>query len=330
MSIRQNPFIRDAATGKRITRWYLAIPLFLVFVLVVNIGLALLLTATWPAAPGSGMSQLREGVTSVVPILVVFAWVVWFEGRRIPTLGFHQPRRGVVTLLLGIVVGLAMISVPILMLWATGVYQSATPAPSSSTGFSALPLVLLLALTVVVQGSNEEILTRGFLFQSLGLQIPGWLAILLPALLFTVVHGITDPLTFITIFGFGLFATFVVLQQKSLWLICGIHAGWNWAMGNVYGIAVSGTPPKTNALFNLESSPDAASWLTGGDNGTEGSLLATCMIITATILVFLAWRRRDSSPGSDDTAPQLDAATRAAEEPASRPAKPVYRSTTDN
>ena len=303
MSVRQSPFVQDAATGERVTRWYFAIPLFVFIVLGINIGLFLLLTRIWPAAEGSAMSQLREGIVSAATIAAVFAWVARFERRRIPTLGFHRPRRGAVTLLLGIVVGLAMISVPVLVLWATGIYRSATPAPDASSGLSALPLVLALALTVVVQGSNEEIATRGFLFQSLGLQLPGWSAILLPALLFTVLHGVTDPITAITIFGFGLFATFVALHQRSLWLICGIHAGWNWSLFNIYGLAVSGIAPKTNTVFFLEASPGAPGWLTGGENGTEGSLIATATISIAAVVAYLAWRRRDSNPRSDATEP---------------------------
>jgi hypothetical protein len=182
-------------------------------------------------------------------------------------------------------------------LLAAGVYRGAVPPPGSSAGFSALPIVLLLALTVIIQGSNEEVLVRGFLFQSLGLQMPGWLAIVIPTLLFTVVHGVAGaPITFTTIFFYGLFAIFVALEWQSLWLICGIHAGWNWALGNVFGLAVSGLPPRANAVFFLlKAAPAQPDWLTGGAWGTEGSLVASFMIIAATVLVFTAWRRRDKN-----------------------------------
>ncbi len=329
MVLRQNPFIQDAATGKRVTRWPRAIALYVAIVLLINIGLFILLTTTWSVTEGSASAQLQEGIATAVTIAAVFAWVFWFERRRIQTLGFHRPRRGAVQLLLGMVIGLTMMSIPVLLLWATGVYESAAPEPDSSSGFSALPVVLVLALTLVVQGSNEEILTRGFLLQNLGLQLPGWVAVVLPTLLFTVLHGNTDPITFATIFVYGLFATFVALQQRSLWLICGIHAGWNWALANIYGLAVSGIPPRTNALFFLEASPGAPDWLTGGENGTEGSLIATVMVTMATLVAFLAWRRRGSTTRKDDAARPVNASS-AAEEPTTTPAETVSRPTADD
>ena len=295
MSVRNSAFVQEAKSGERVTRWFLAIPIFLVFFMV-NLGAALGLGTVWKVEPGSGWAQVQEGVTDLVPILLVFAWVALFERRRISSLGFRRPQRGVLTLLLGVVVGLAMISVPILILLAAGVYRGAMPPPGSSAGFSAVPIVLLLALTVIIQGSNEEILVRGFLFQSLGLQMPGWLAVVIPTLLFTVVHGVAGaPITFTTIFFYGRFAILVALERQSLWLICGIHARWNWALGNIFGLAVSGLPPRANAVFFLEATPGQPDWLTGGAWGTEGSLVASLMIIIATVLVFTAWRRRDKA-----------------------------------
>ncbi|WP_298866413.1 hypothetical protein [uncultured Microbacterium sp.] len=37
---------------------------------------------------------------------------------------------------------------------------------------------------------------------------------------------------------------FVMFWQNSLWLIIGMQAGWNWALGNVWGIPVSGIDAK--------------------------------------------------------------------------------------
>lgn len=308
MSIRQSVFVQDATTGNRITPWWLAILIVVGVFLAFSVGGAAIFLS-WPVPDGSALAQVREGVVCLIPIAIVFAWVTLFERRRIATLGFHKPQRGVLTLLLGVAVGMVMISVPILLLWATGVYRTAAPPPDSSSGLSALPLVVLLALTVVIQGSQEEILFRGFLFQSLGARLPGWLAVVLTCLGFTLVHGVaTRPIAFTTIFFFALFAIFVVLERQSLWLMCGIHAGWNWALGNVFGLQVSGLALKTNAVFFLEAAPGQPEWLTGGRFGTEGSLIASFMIITATVLVFLAWRRRDktqpSSPVASSPAPE--------------------------
>jgi hypothetical protein len=58
---------------------------------VVNLGAALGLGTVWKVEPGSGWAQVQEGVTDLVPILLVFAWVALFERRRISSLGFRRP-----------------------------------------------------------------------------------------------------------------------------------------------------------------------------------------------------------------------------------------------
>lgn len=122
--------------------------------------------------------------------------------------------------------------------------------------------------------------------------MPGWLAIGLTAILSTVVHGVTGrPIAFATILLYALFATFIVLRESALWMICGIHAGWNWRMGNVYGIPVSGLNPHTTSLVFRAPAPGSPDWLTGGTFGTEGGPAATITLLVATAVAFVLYRR---------------------------------------
>lgn len=291
MTLRDHPFIADARTGKRVAPWWLGLIVFIA-VWAIQIALMAALQINFPVMPGSVDAQLQEGVANIVVIGLVFVWVAVFERRNILTLGFRKPGRGILTLLLGVVVGLVMISIPVLFLLATGQYAVVEGPADSFSGFPALPLILGLAVTVIFQGSNEEILTRGFLLQSVGQKFPTWLAILLPAFLFTVVHGVgSRVLPFSTIFLYAIFATFVVLWQRSLWLICGIHAGWNFGMGNFYGIPVSGLEPHSTSLIFMSPTNGSSDLLTGGDFGTEGGVPATLTMLVAAAIAFIAWRR---------------------------------------
>lgn len=291
MTIRDSPFIQDARSGKRVTPWWLAIIVFFV-IWVIQIALLAAATISFPVPAGSVLSQVQEGVVNIIVIALVFAWVAIFERRNILSLGFRRPGRGILVLLLGVVVGLALISIPTLFLWATGQYEVVAGPADATSGFPALPIVLALAVTVIFQGSNEEILTRGFLLQSVGQKFPTWLAVLLPSLLFTVVHGVgSHVIPFATIFLYAVFATFVVLWQRSLWLICGIHAGWNFGMGNVYGIPVSGLEPHSTSLLFLAPTDGSADVLTGGTFGTEGGVPAAVTMLLAAVVAFVAWRR---------------------------------------
>ncbi|MCT2224104.1 CPBP family intramembrane glutamic endopeptidase [Microbacterium paraoxydans] len=305
-SLHESPFIADARSGARVTSWWLAIILFLAL-WIVQIGLLAALTIAAPVPAGSVASQFQEAFANLVVIGLVFAWVGLYERRHVRTLGFRQPGRGVLALLLGIVVGLVLISVPILFLLLTGQYEAVAGPAGGTSGFPALPLILALAVTVIVQGGNEEVVTRGFLLQSVGQRFPTWLAVLVPSLLFTVVHGVGGhPVAFATIFLYAIFATFVTLWQRSLWLICGIHAGWNFGMGNVYGIPVSGLDPHSTSLLFLAPSDSSAPLLTGGDFGTEGGLPAAFTMLAAAAVAFVCWRRsaREHRQGGPRVSPE--------------------------
>ena len=69
---------------------------------------------------------------------------------------------------------------------------------------------------------------------------------------------------------------------RSLWWCIGLHAGWNFVQGAVFGIPVSGI--KVDGL--LDSRLQGPDWLDGGGFGAEASLLTvlTCSIISLLLL----------------------------------------------
>ncbi|MFF2369167.1 CPBP family intramembrane glutamic endopeptidase [Agromyces sp. NPDC058110] len=311
MSIRTTPFVQDAATGKRVTPWWLAyIIVFLVLIIGVQAGVLAVFATTWPVEHGSPAAQLQESISFAAAGLVLVLWVVLFERRRVRTLGFRSPGRGVLTMVGGFVAGVVLLSIPALFLLAIGAYESVDGPESGASGWGAVPLLVLLALAFVVQGGTEELLTRGFLLQTSGLKLPGWLAVLLPALLFTLIHGVLiHPLPFTMIFLYALFASFLVLRQGALWIAIGIHAGWNFAMGNLYGIPVSGLPPLSTSAVYLQPVEGTPDWLTGGEFGTEASLPAVIVLLVVTAIAFVVFRRWDArrSEAAALTAPVVDA-----------------------
>ncbi|MFF2489013.1 CPBP family intramembrane glutamic endopeptidase [Microbacterium sp. NPDC058062] len=292
MSIRDTPFVQDAATGKRVTRWWIAYPLVLVgMIFIVQFGLMGVFELTLHPEPGSPEAQWLEIPAGLIPTALIILWVVLFERRHIKTMGFRRPGRGVLLLLLGIPIGALIISAPILLLWATGNYRLIDPPAGTLSGSTAALLVLVLVLTHVVQGGNEEVLIRSFLMQNSALQMPGWLAIVLPALLFTLMHGVlTKPLGFTTIMMYAIFAAFIVLWQNSLWLIIGIHGGWNWAEGNVWGVQVDGINVQKTGLIFLEPTEGAPVWVTGGGFGPEGGVIGAAWLVVLAGLAYLLYR----------------------------------------
>ena len=295
MALGQSPLGEDTRTGKRVTPWWAAYLLVLAFVFVFQVGGMVAFGILFGNLKGgSSTSQWVELCANLVATLAVFLWVWLYERRSIKTLGFRKPGKGVLKILLGVLIGAVMVSLPIVFLWAVGGYELVGGPSGATTGWSALWLVILLIVASIVQGGNEEVILRGFLTQNNAVKFPAWLAILAPALLFTILHGVLPynrPLPFIVIMGYGVFAALVMFWQNGLWLIIGIHAGWNWALGNVYGIQVSGGDAHDTSLIHLAPAQGAPTWLTGGTFGTEGSLPAAVVIFAAAAVAFLLYRR---------------------------------------
>ena len=94
----------------------------------------------------------------------------------------------------------------------------------------------------------------------------------------------------INILLFALFVSFIALRQGSLWMVCGIHIGWNWFQGNAFGVPVSGSAPWDVALFRFGPTDTAQNWLSGGTFGPEGSFIVTAIWLLALMVSYYYFR----------------------------------------
>lgn len=276
--IRSSPLIRGATEATRPTRWWLA------WLVVFGVGVIALGGASaeiYDAAVGSYSddsvtAELQELATFGLPLLFLVFWVTVKEQRPFRSVGFRGSAP-IKRFLVGLLAGVTMLAMPVLVLLATGDFRE-TSAAGGTTGSAALLGATLLLLVVAVQASTEEALTRGYLLQIGGIQLPAWGAVGLTSVLFAVVHLELDPLVLSNITLAALGFSFFALGQGSLWLVCGIHTGWNWAQGNLVGIPVSGNPRAVSVLAfgPAEGAPD---WLTGGSFGIEGSVVTTVVLV---------------------------------------------------
>ena len=149
--------------------------------------------------------------------------------------------------------------------------------------FRAVPV---LGLSLLVIGATaEELFARGLALQCLARALGPVGAVILTSVGFAALHGANPGVTFLAACNTALFgAVFgvAVFRQRSLWLATGLHIGWNVAQVAL-GVNVSGITMRLTE-FNLRlGQPD---WITGGDYGFEGGLLATR---TALGLLAAAW-----------------------------------------
>ena len=222
-------------------------------------------------------ANLAFTLLTVLPYVLAY-WVLarLIEHRKVDELSWRKSPQ----LLWGLLGALALFAVLTVQLWAAGVYRI--------TGYGDAPLWILFLLTAVAPGITEEILCRGILFRLTEEGLGTWIALLVSGLFFGFAHasnpGATAWSSIAISIEAGLLFGLLFHVTRSLWWCIGLHAGWNFVQGAVFGIPVSGI--KIDGL--LDSQLQGPDWLDGGGFGAEGSVLT---VLTCTILSLLLLRR---------------------------------------
>lgn len=291
MDIRASPLVEMAEEAKRPTRWWSGwIVAVLILMIGATVGQGIGSAVLGSPGPDDPMYQFEEFFSFGFTLVALLLWVVGKEGRPFSSLGFRGGN-AVGKLAAGVVIGALMMGVGVLALTVVGQYEAGV-SEHTNVGSQALALLLPLAVVFLLQASTEEAVTRGYMLQIGGRQLPGWVAIIAPSVIFSVLHVGASPLGLVNIALYALFASFVALGQGSLWLICGIHAGWNYFQGNIFGLPVSGNP-KANALLAFGPAEGSSELLSGGEFGIEASLAGTVVLVIALVLAFAAYRRAE-------------------------------------
>ncbi|MFI2105447.1 lysostaphin resistance A-like protein [Isoptericola sp. NPDC019693] len=295
--IRSLPWVQAITEGRRRTPILLT---YVIGILVAVFGVQIIIGAGLRLATGTAeemtsfTSQVVEALTDVWPIVVIFLWVAFVEKRPVSSLGFRD-RSGWLKLLLGFILGGALIALAAAPAMVSGALVTGAGSPTSVQGAAALGIVVATVPIWLIQGSSEEIVFRGFLLQRHLFSWPSWLAIVFLAALFAFVHPGGNLLGKLNITLFGVLAALIVLQQGSLWVAMGVHAGWNFVQGNVLGLAVSGEG-RDYSIFRFVSTDGADGITSGGEFGTETSYWATIVLLISIGVAWALLRRRLRAP----------------------------------
>jgi len=232
-----------------------------------------------------------------LPTLVGSLLAGWYllreDGRGPGALGYHMAPSAVgeagLGLGLGVAVGLVVVAG---MVALGGVWWH---REGGSLGGYLQEAVNSLWL-FTIPAAAEEALMRGYLFQALAEDWGAVKALWVTSLLFGFLH-LGNPnlsnLGLANVVVAGLFLGTVYLKTASLWWATGAHVGWNWAMGFLADLPVSGWELVNAPLLEPElMGPD---WISGGAFGPEGSLVATAVVALATLIL---WKTPGLAPGN--------------------------------
>ena len=127
----------------------------------------------------------------------------------------------------------------------------------------------------------EEILFRGVIFRFLEEFFGSWIALLISAVVFGLVHWSNPNGTLLAALAIALEAGILLgaayMLTRNLWLAIGLHWGWNVVQGYIWDVSVSGI-----AVDGLvDARPVGDPLLSGGAFGLEASAIAM-VVATAT------------------------------------------------
>jgi membrane protease YdiL (CAAX protease family) len=268
------------------------------FIFLLSIGVALLVVFL-------NKDDLQKGIAPDVPALLKgeFFWLVtiisliaslftvflfrkFVDRKSFASLGFKMQGYGN-DALAGFFLPLTILGIGSLILFASGHLQWVDIDVEGNNLFITLGTLLMVAFA-------EEIVFRGYILNNLMDSFKKWIALLISALLFALMHVSNegyDFFAFLAIFLGGILIGINYIYTKNLWFSILFHFGWNFFEGPVLGFKVSGI----NLPSVLQPELNGDELLTGGNFGFEGSVFAIALTLMAILILYLVYEKKKSS-----------------------------------
>ena len=268
-------------------RWLRALGWMVVLFFIVAVPAYSLLGGVDLVLPKVGWAHVLASCVGAATCIGLYVLLVWGGEDRLPSeLSAGAAPVGLAT---GLLIGLLMFSAVMGLMALLGLYDIVWKGPASAwqaVGDS------------ISSGVMEETLSRAvmlrLIWRAFGRRFGPWIALALSAAAFGALHlGNPHSSQFaavcIAVEAGVMLAAFYALTGR-LWVSIGVHAGWNFTQGWIFGAAVSGTDFGP-ALMTSTARPGAVSWTTGGGFGPEASAPALFVgTLVGVVVIWLAWK----------------------------------------
>lgn len=226
--------------------------------------------------------SITSSVSIVSIIVVSILCIKFFTQRSSKSLGYLPHKGFLKDFLLGCLISFLMVSLVALFQWVFGGTQFVV----GTSHRTFLGLLMTFGL-ISIAAFEEEILFRGYPIQALAFNLSPTLATIITSSLFGLLHLGNPNVTFFstanTILA-GVWLSVAYFKTRSLFFATGLHLAWNFTMGVIYGLPVSGITKFANYSF-LDTKDLGKTWLTGSDYGPEGGATATIVLILGILLL---------------------------------------------
>ena len=242
-----------------------------------------------------GLSDLTSIWAQILNFLVITSSVYvarrWLDRRSFESLGLKLDGRTALDILTGIgITFLQMGFIYILMLglgWLT--------FEGFAWDFDPINVVVTNVITFFIMfifvGWNEELLSRGYHLQTIASGLNLFWGVIISSSIFGLLHLGNPNATWVSaagIFFAGVYLAYAYIRTRQLWLSIGLHIGWNFFEGVVFGFPVSGLDIYALTRITVHG-PEL--W-TGGAFGPEAGLIVLPSLVLGGLLIYLYTRKR--------------------------------------
>lgn len=235
-------------------------------------------------------------------IVITYLFVRLFEKRGLKSMGVKFDLAGLAYTFVGLIGGALLVALSIGVLAVTGLVEF------DKVGDISLKNAVLWFVAYFVQSTTEEFMCRAFMQTSLNRRVGVGVTILLSGVVFLLPHldGLSDMSFTTKVIGIAnimlvsaLFSV-ALLKTKYLGLSCGIHAGWNYCLGIVFGLTVTGGDAK-DAIINMKTK-SGYDIITGGKYGIEaGIIIIPVLALAIYVIVRLKKKERVANGVQQET-----------------------------
>ncbi|HEY4149366.1 MAG TPA: CPBP family intramembrane glutamic endopeptidase [Chitinophagaceae bacterium] len=231
----------------------------------------------------NGQFFIRFIVNAALSVLAVWVFRTVIDRKSLMSLGLAFSKNGAHAGA-GFFLGVLMVCGGTLVLSWTSHLEWTGSVFNGNDLFISLGLMAIVAV-------YEELVFRGYLLNNLMDSMNKWVALLISALLFALAHTGNPGFSFLpalNIFVAGLLLGVNYIYTRNCWFGILLHFSWNFFQGPILGYEVSGVHLQSLFQHDIKGS----TWLTGGEFGLEGSIIALLVYLLALAGLVLVYEKK--------------------------------------
>ena len=213
----------------------------------------------------------------------------WLDKRSFESLGLKLDRHTLIHVLAGIGITFVQMGFIYILMLGLGWLTFEGFAWQFDPINVVISSVITFFIAFIIVGWNEELLSRGYHLQTIASGLNLFWGVIISSAVFGLLHLGNPNATWVSaagIFFAGVYLAYGYIRTRQLWLSIGLHIGWNFFEGVVFGFPVSGLDIYALTRIKVHG-PEL--W-TGGAFGPEAGLIVLPSLMLGAFLIYLYTR----------------------------------------